>query len=155
MSILEAFVQKPTPESKVGIIFEEFGGKLYIKTLIPGGLVATTTELDVGMELILINETSAVGKTPEAMKDLIGKAPSLVAFTVKKEVCILCKMVDKKNSVVNRHREVPPRMFIAAGIPTMKYTMIFDKFTKELFPKSALVDEKEIRFSGTFFDANN
>jgi hypothetical protein len=153
MSILEAVVQKPTPDSKVGINFEVFGGKLYIKTVIRGGLAAAT-EMDVGMELISINQTSAVGKTPEAMRDVIGNAFSFVAFTVKKEVCILFK-VDKNNSVINRHREVPPRMFMAAGIPTMKYTMIFDKLTEELFPNCALADAKDIVLKGTFFDANN
>ena len=89
--VVATFVKK-SKDSKLGISVENFscGGKLMISNVEPGAVVATTTNLRPGMELLFINGISTAGMTPKDVVTILKESKpgmlSIVAADISQTV---------------------------------------------------------------------
>jgi len=138
-SLQQISIQKPAPNSKVGVSFDHLAGRIFVKTVNPAGLCADSG-LQVGHEVLSINGASTSGKTVDDMKTLIANAESHVLFKVKNEVTLVLK-VNVKGSSINFTRDEPPK--ILSKVPKKKWFSIYDSVSSDLLDVLAKADAKD------------
>ena len=133
-------VQKPMPNSKVGVSFDHLAGRIFVKTVNPAGLCADSG-LQVGHEILSVNGISTSGKTVDDMKTLIKSAESQVLFKVKNEVALVLK-VDVKGSSINFTRDEPPE--ILSKVPKEIWFSIYDSVSSDLLDVLEKADAEDM-----------
>lgn len=145
---ITARVTKLTPSNLLGISFAALqDGRVKVTEVSPTSPFRSTP-LEVGQEILSINETPVHGMDVLTIKVLLESIPQTVIITAKPSSRLFELTYDKVHAeyMINASAsEIPPAL-VNVGLSLATWTRIFDAYSNELLPAALRAAEMEDTF---------